>query len=202
MVVKEVQITEACSDVVGQVFTADQKGTTLALALYTKTTSRMRFKSVVALIDFNVLPYGKPEDCGLINEIAKLTPRIDLLTGDIGPSFLDNAFNLYGSVQDMKLYYVSATNYYDTPNHECMVHRNKRKPGRIRGYYAPILVFLLASDKLFLYSSHRSNEECFDLKILFGKNNRFLSKNWHHSEMQVSDKVLFKSRKRAPSRYA
>ena len=192
-VVKEVQITEACSDVVGQLFTADQKGTTLAVALYTKATSRLRFKSVVAVIDFNVPPYGPPDECGSINEI---TPQIDLLNGDMGPSFLDNAFNLYGSVQDMRLYYVSATNYYDTPNHECMVHRNKRKPGRPQGYYAPILVFLLASDKLVLYSSHRSNEECLNLEILFGKNNRFLSKNWHHSEIQVSDKVLFKSRKR------
>ena len=196
LVVKEVQITEACSDVVGQVFTADQKSTTLALALYTKATSRMRFKSVVAVIDFNVLPSGPPDECGLVNEIAQITPRVDLFTGDIGPGFLDNAFNLYGSVQDMRLYYVSATNYYDTPYQECMVHRNNRKPGRIRRYYAPILVFLLASDKLVLYSSNRSKEDCLNLNILFGKNNRFLSKNWHHSEIQVSDKVLFKSRKR------
>ena len=158
--------------------------------------SRMRFKSVVAVIDLDGLPYGPPEECDLINEIAQITPRIDLLTNDKGPRFLDNAFNLYGSVQDMRLYYVSATNYYDTPNHECMVHRNKRKPGRPQGYYAPILVFLLASDKLVLYSSHRSNEECLNLKNLFDKNNRFLSENWHHSEMQVSDKVLFKNRKR------
>ena len=153
----------------------------------------MRFKSVVAVIDLNLLPCGPPDECGSINDI---TPQIDLLTGDKGPSFLDSAFNLYGSVQDMRLYYLSATNYYDTPKHECMVHRNNRKAGRTQGYYAPILVFLLASDKLVLYSSHRSNEECLNLKNLFDKNNRFLSKNWHHSEIQVSDKVLFKNRKR------
>jgi hypothetical protein len=92
----------------------------------------------------------------------------------------------------MKLYYISATNYYHPPKATCVVHGKARNPGRKPGYYAPILAFLLASDKIVLYSANNNDGQSLNLQLIFGSSNRFLSKNWHYSEMQVLDKVSFK----------
>ena len=67
---------------------------------------------------------------------------------------INNSFNLKGRVEDMKLYYLSATNYYHSLDNSYIIHGSSRKPNKCNGFYAPIIVFLLASDRIVLYSSH------------------------------------------------
>ena len=194
LLVKEVAMKEASLAALGQIFTADQKVNTTALALYTSTsTSNKRFGSLIAIID--TPPPYKPTPSNYV-EFKKThfnTPMIEVVSGKELPNFLDLTFNLFGRVQEMKLYYISATNYYHTPGGVCLVHAKARKPVRECGFYAPVLVFLLASDQIVLYSSNHPNGQGLNLHSLFGNSNRCLSKNWHHSELQVLDKVSFKN---------
>ena len=191
--VKEVQIKEASLAAMGQVFAADQKSTTIALALYTSmSASNKRFKSLIAIIDIPPQPKPQPTNYRELKERHTITPIIEVLNGGDRPNFVNHGFNLFGHVQDMKLYYVSATNYYHTQGGICLVHAKARKSRHNYGYYAPVLVFLLASDKIILYSTHNTDGQCLNLHSLFGISNRCLAKNWHYSELQVLDKVSFK----------
>ena len=194
--IKEVPLPSACFDVMGQVFSADQKNSTLALALYASSSKcKKRYKSLISIVDIHPTSYGKPGESETFNKALITNPWIEVHGEDRLPSIINNGFNLKGRVQDMKLYYLSATNYYHTFENGCIIHENARKSSKSHGFYAPILVFLLASDRIVLYSAHVPNGNCLNLQLLFGAKNRFLSKNWHHSELQVQDKVPFKSTK-------
>ena len=190
---KEEQLTNACYDAMGQLFTADQKNNTVAVALYASPTSARRYKSLIAVIDVPSTPNDLDGNHVYFSKESQHTPTIDILSGNTLPDFLSDSFDLYGRVQDMKLYYVSATNYYHSSKDTGIIHEKAQKRGKKQGYYAPILVFLLASDKIVLYSSNNPDGQHLDLQVLLGSSNRFNSKNWHYSELQVQDKVSFKT---------
>ena len=189
LLIKEVSLSNVSLDAIGQVFTADQKNSTLAFAFYTSSKCKRQrnhkimresWKSMISVVD--ICPTATKQS----KEIYVENHHEDML-----PNIINNSFNLKGRVEDMKLYYLSATNYYHSLYNSYIIHESSRKPNKCNGFYAPIIVFLLASDRIVLYSSHHYNY--VDLQLLFGKNNRFQSKNWHHSEVQVQDKVKSKS---------
>ena len=58
--IKEVHLSNACFDVMGQVFTADQKNSTLAFALYAPSKCKKRYKSMISVVDIHPTGIGKP----------------------------------------------------------------------------------------------------------------------------------------------
>ena len=190
--VKEVQIKEASSVAIGQIFTADQKTTTTALALYTSGINTKRHKSLIVTVSTPPPSRTLPLKCEEYEPQASPCPNVEIVRADESANFLKQSFNLLGRVQDMKLYYISATNYYHTSENVYLVHSGKRKAGKDHCYYAPVLVLLLASDRLVVYSSHNQGGQYINISSMPGIGNHCLPKNWHHSELQVLDKVPFK----------
>ena len=185
---KEMHIPNVCFDTIGQVFTADQKNSTLAFALYTTTKCKKRHKSMISVVDVNFTKVEQDNKSETSNERYNAKTSIEIHNDDLLTNVFNNSFNLNQRVDDMRLYYLSATNYYHTSDNLNIVHESSRKLMKKNGFYAPIIVLLLASDSIVLYSKH--HYEYVNLQTLFGKSNRFQSKNWHHSELQVQDKVL------------